>query len=338
MGVTSFILLSLGLTIAVQAQNCTKPEGGPNMSLTGDDILKDTFANGTTVRFACDTGYKPAGGSSSTTCINGDWSPRVTLRCDIKSCGSAGEVANGQIDYPDGNDFGHKAYVTCDPGYILVGNPTLNCGDKGWEGRLPVCEVVTCGPPETIDNGSYEPVLDVYEYLGVATYSCANGYTLNGSREIHCTDSGRFSPAPNCVRVECEDVDVPNGEVQLGGSRPPHGYLSSLTFRCNIGYEMSGSPSITCDINSNWIPGIPKCNRIPTTTTSSPGTTKPPGSGSNSGLKIGLGVAAAIAILLIVCCLSYRFGVPSCIWQKKGRRRGDTDKAAAKDGEDLALA
>ncbi|KAM9751866.1 membrane cofactor protein-like isoform 3-T3 [Menidia menidia] len=276
MGVNSFILLSLGLTIAVQAQNCIKHEGGPNMSLTGDDILKDTFANGKTVRFACDIGYRPAGGSSSTTCINGNWST-ITLRCEIKSCDSAGEVANGQIDYPEGVEFGHKAYVTCNPGHILVGESILNCGDKGWEERLPTCEVVTCGPPETIDNGSYEPVLDMYEYLGVVTYTCASGYTLNGSREIHCTDSGRFSPAPNCVRVECGDVDVPNGEVQLGGSRPPHGYLSSLTFRCNIGYEMSGSPSITCDINSNWIPGIPKCNRIPTTTTSSPGTTKPPG-------------------------------------------------------------
>ena len=148
--------------------------------------------------------------------------------------------------------------------------------------------MVRCGPPPLTDNPTYAPVLEVYDYGGAVVYTCKSGYTLNGSRELTCSDKGSFSPAPpNCIRkcfeyypnptflnvsvqsqhfpicflegVECEDVQILNGEVMLGSSRPPHGHKSSLTFKCSEGYTLIGSSTITCDINSQWGPGIPKC-------------------------------------------------------------------------------
>lgn len=63
------------------AQDCSRPALGENMDLKGDDVLKQSFPDGTTVRLACNIGYSAAGGSTAITCSAGTWS-RVSLRCE----------------------------------------------------------------------------------------------------------------------------------------------------------------------------------------------------------------------------------------------------------------
>lgn len=36
-----------------------------------------------------------------------------------KTCGSAGEVENGHVDYSNGNEFGDKIVITCNPGLVI---------------------------------------------------------------------------------------------------------------------------------------------------------------------------------------------------------------------------
>ena len=36
-----------------------------------------------------------------------------------RNCGSAGEVANGNVDYPEGTEFGDKLEVTCNTGLVI---------------------------------------------------------------------------------------------------------------------------------------------------------------------------------------------------------------------------
>lgn len=43
------------------------------------------------------------------------------------------------------------------------------------------------------------------------------------------------------------------------GSRPPHKYRASVTFKCKPEYTMVGNPTVTCNIDSKWSPGLPKC-------------------------------------------------------------------------------
>ncbi|XP_061591339.1 regulator of complement activation group 2 gene 1 isoform X6 [Cololabis saira] len=260
MGVSAFFLLSsLGLAITAQAQNCSRPVGNENMSLKGEDILKDTFPDGGKATFACNVGYRAAIGSPSVTCSAGVWSPTL-LQCEKKNCGSLGQLNNGDIDYVPGTEFGDKAVIRCNTGHILVGNEEIICGDKGWMGRLPECEVMTCNPPAAIADGTFIPVKEVYNFGDVVVYSCPKDYTLNGSRELSCSLGGKFShPAPKCVRVECADIsEIPNGRFKEG-SRPPHKYKATIMFECNQGYEMTGSPTLTCEINNQWSPELPKC-------------------------------------------------------------------------------
>ncbi|XP_078111844.1 C4b-binding protein alpha chain-like isoform X4 [Sander vitreus] len=261
MFVTYFLLLSsLGLVITTQAQNCSKPVGGDNMRLKGEDILLQTFPEGLKVTFACNIGYVTAGGSPSITCTAGKWTT-LKLTCERRDCGSAGEVDNGNVDY-EGTQFGDKLVVTCNTGFYMVPKDKgqIICGDQGWLDRLPTCEVVTCDPPPAVANGVFSPVKESYDYSEVVQYKCQKDYTLSGSSSISCSEHGTFGPAPTCVLVRCEDPTIDNAH-QTEGSRPPHGYRSTVTYECKSGYVMKGVRALTCGLDSQWAPALPTCQR-----------------------------------------------------------------------------
>ncbi|KAL6119490.1 cd46 [Pungitius sinensis] len=258
MDVTYLLLLSsLGLAVNTQAQDCSAPVG-ENMGMK--DPLPTTFPNGIKVSFECNVGYQSAGGSSSITCTNGTWSP-VKLKCEKKSCGNAGDVANGNVEY-HGVYFGDKLVVTCNTGFRIIGNGQMYCGDKGWLGRLPTCEAVACSTPELLTNGHFTPVKESYDFPEVVQYECQKDYTMSGSRTSSCSADGTFKPAPPaCIMVKCEEFNLPNGEV-LGGSRPPYKHQSTVILGCHSGYIMKGDSTQRCDLNSQWAPGLPTCELV----------------------------------------------------------------------------
>lgn len=53
------------------------------MQLKDEYITQETFPDGSTVSFRCDSGYTPAGGSAVITCNAGVWST-VLLKCESK--------------------------------------------------------------------------------------------------------------------------------------------------------------------------------------------------------------------------------------------------------------
>ncbi|XP_061908768.1 membrane cofactor protein-like isoform X2 [Entelurus aequoreus] len=360
MDILLFLRLSLfGLATIAQAQSCSTPPRGANMDLTDTDILTESFPDGGTATFACNVGYTPEGGSPTITCTAGTWS-QVTLICKRKTCGSIGNVPNGNVDYSQGNEFGDTISVSCNRGYILVGKDSFTCGDQGWEGgRLPSCEVVVCDPPPQLPNGLFSPGLESYTYGQVLQYSCEKDYTLNGSKIVECSDNGQFKPdRPNCVKVNCLEPIVEKAEWV---ARPPYGYKAMLTFQCLAGYTMNGSASITCGINSTWSPPAPSClpkqtttmpsdKKTPsspttptpkakqTTTTpsdktpSSPITPTPKGDGGNS-LWMPLGVALIVVIVLtvvIAACYHFR-GAFINKENKLGYRKGRSNSVATTD-------
>ncbi|XP_029689678.1 membrane cofactor protein-like isoform X2 [Takifugu rubripes] len=285
----TIIAVCLGLVVASQAQDCSKPVPGPNMNLKDSDIVLTTFPDGHKATFVCSLGYTTAGGSGVVTCTAGTWT-KVTLHCKKKICGSPGQVDNGEIKYLSGNEFGAKLVVKCNLGFRLVGKRELTCGDQGWLGRLPVCEVVTCDPPAGIPNGLFSPVKDVYNYREVVQYSCTGDLILSGSKSVTCSEDGTFTPGPpQCTEVECADPKVANGEW-VSGSHPPHKYLATVTYRCNAGYKMEGDATMVCSLNGQWMPGIPKCTGKPY-----PGSTAA-GSSPTVGWVVGILVVSVIML------------------------------------------
>ncbi|XP_026187591.1 C4b-binding protein alpha chain-like isoform X4 [Mastacembelus armatus] len=317
MGVTSFLLLSsLGLAM-VQAQNCPKPVPGNNMNLRGNDILKDTFENGAKVNFACSSGFTPGGGSPSITCTNGIWSP-VTLICQKKTCGSAGEVTNGNIEYVPDNEFGGKAVVKCNTGFISVGGIEMNCEDQGWTGRLPVCEVQTCLPPSQIENGGYQPEREIYRYLENIVYSCRTpDYTLVGENSRTCSSDGTFKPdPPTCAKIECKEPVVENGEW-ISGARPPYRPKSTVVLQCTSGYTMKGQATQTCDIRGEWSPGLPKCE--------------------STGNRLLTIILAVVGAIMFAICVAYGLYLRFCKKTQTGTQKDYRDSPTTKDGETEGL-
>eukprot|EP00064_Thunnus_orientalis_P004836 superscaffoldBa00000455_g4849 len=146
--------------------------------------------------------------------------------------------------------------------YRLVGRDKINCGDGGWDDRLPVCEAMTCDLPQ-IDfvGGSFTPVKDTYNYGEVVSFSCQKDYTVNGSKTISCSENEKFHPSPpTCVKVKCDEPVTPKDGYVSDRSPPPYGFKETVTFKCNNGYEMKGSSTVTCQINSTWTP-LPTCTR-----------------------------------------------------------------------------
>ncbi|XP_034083563.1 membrane cofactor protein-like isoform X8 [Gymnodraco acuticeps] len=316
----SFLLLltSVGLFLSAQAQDCSSPVGGDNMGLKGNDILLQSFPDGTKVTFACDVGYVTAGGSASITCTAGDWSS-LRMTCKRKQCGAFEDVPNGNVDYSQGNEFGDKLTVTCKPGYNLVGNPNILCGNEGWMGRPPVCEVMYCHPPKTPTIGSFYPVKEEYEYREVIVFSCPDTFTLNGSKSLSCSESGVFSPAvPECVQIDCKEPVVEFGHWD-SGSRGPYTYKATVTFKCDKGYRMTNSATIICGINELWEPALPKCEA--------------PDPNGGKRLYTGLGVAFAAIALVAIAGGLWRCGFLKRLMKKTGSGRGDACAVPTEEDE-----
>uniref|UniRef100_A0A8C8D533 Regulator of complement activation group 2 gene 1 n=1 Tax=Oncorhynchus tshawytscha TaxID=74940 RepID=A0A8C8D533_ONCTS len=273
------------MALPVQAQECSKPIGKPNMVLTGAFIAKETFGEGTTASFECEIGYVSAGGSRSVTCTAGVWST-VTLTCELRPCGSPGEVMNGRYNLP-GVLFGDRAVAFCDTGYMLVGSGVRNCMVDGWDGRVPVCEVVKCGKPPTIVNGGLViPPDEEYHYRSVVEYSCEKEFTLVGTKSIVCEKDGEFQPAPpECKMVSCLAPVVENG-VRIEGSLPPYQHKSFVTYKCNDGYKMMGEASLTCEIEG-WSASIPTCK--------------------DHTWKIVVGVLGGLGFVCVTGCIVYKY-------------------------------
>ncbi|XP_070766821.1 membrane cofactor protein [Enoplosus armatus] len=236
---------------------CGVPLTIKNANLADKYITKTSFASGEKVYYVCAVGYVQMGGSRSRWCNKGMWSP-LRLKCEPKSCGSAGEIENGQFTYT-GAEFGDTATAVCDDGHQLVGQATRTCMSRGWDGRVPVCEAVGCAEPaevmHAVMDGRQEPP---YTYNSVVRYRCRVG-TLTGERELWCTKDGTWSaPAPQCKEITCPTPNVP-GAFWTGPYDRLYRYRNIIYFECYPGYRKFGPSAATCGSDGRWFPGLPTC-------------------------------------------------------------------------------
>uniref|UniRef100_A0A1I7VSH6 Sushi, von Willebrand factor type A, EGF and pentraxin domain-containing protein 1 n=1 Tax=Loa loa TaxID=7209 RepID=A0A1I7VSH6_LOALO len=133
---------------------------------------KRPFPTETVATMSCDLGFRPVGVTSST-CLNGIWSPPVLGQCvhigsklyGVPLDGSISETraghcpalvspVNGWISYSNGAEKGSfptgtTAIVTCNPNYILLGLSTAVCTNGVFSPLL----LAHCVPgPENVDD------------------------------------------------------------------------------------------------------------------------------------------------------------------------------------------
>lgn len=115
-------------------------------------------------------------------------------------CGNPGVFENG-VFAPNKESYTlwERIEFTCNPGYELDGKEWRICNEKNQFDSLPVCRPITCPVPMAPDYGSVSPQQKDYFYNTVITYSCNDGYILEGAASATCLQSGVFSEStPTC--------------------------------------------------------------------------------------------------------------------------------------------
>lgn len=70
----------------------------------------------------------------------------LQLKCDEKHTTLAGcgnlHIANGEVHFPNGTDYGAVANITCSDGYDLSGKNQVLCSNDGkWEESAGFCVI-----------------------------------------------------------------------------------------------------------------------------------------------------------------------------------------------------
>ncbi|XP_018102063.1 complement receptor type 1 isoform X2 [Xenopus laevis] len=245
---------------------CESPPRLEFAQLGQGDIDKNIYLNGTTVKYECRPGFiKIPLISRTITCLdNFTWTAPESF-CRRRTCGNPGEIENGDFEPTDsGFQFGSSVTYKCHEGYRMISkkNTKFCQADGKWTSAFPKCEVMICTAPRDLIDGLYKPKKEEYSYQEAVTYVCNNNLALIGNRSAYCTTDGTWSSeAPVCKDVKCPEPKVPNA-IKISGFQGPYHINSAVSFKCNEGFMMNGSESITCNVENKWDPPLPECLRF----------------------------------------------------------------------------
>ncbi|KAG2466627.1 SVEP1 protein, partial [Polypterus senegalus] len=209
---------------------------------------------GSIVEYGCKHGYK-LDGQAVQQCVSGRrWSGR-TPTCKLVSCNVPETLDNGSIE---GDTFTYlsKIFYKCDPGFELKGPRMRACqANEQWDGYMPLCSPVSCGPPSVLENGMV--IGSEYTYKTKVIYRCNTGFVLEGDKNILCLSNGSWSfTAAVCRKVQClEPSYITYGEF-LGSER---GYGAEVKYSCKDGYTLQGKSILKCQSDGSWDDKAPQC-------------------------------------------------------------------------------
>lgn len=222
------------------------------------EVLENNFYN-TELEYDCQPGYKLIGARRRRCTETGEWdAPEPS--CYEEYCSTLPIVLNSHIVYT-GSGVNSRAEYVCDEGYTLVeGDFELLCQpDKTWLGALPSCQIVDCGKPPDIGNGTVEVTATTYG--SVATYDCFFGFVIEGSTEQHCDAYGLWNgTVPRCLAVTCQVPPlIVNGYIAYEGNM----YVDSqIEYECQECYKLNGTQYRSCTVEGLWTLDEPTCNLI----------------------------------------------------------------------------
>uniref|UniRef100_H2Y5C8 Sushi domain-containing protein n=1 Tax=Ciona savignyi TaxID=51511 RepID=H2Y5C8_CIOSA len=245
------------------AITCNRPDEIAFGSLT---TAGDNFEIGETVTYTCNDGYEIAGQDVLTCTVTGEWSHDEPTCTRIIQCATPDEPLNGgfspnQLAY----DITDVVTFTCADGFILNGQSQITCEDTGlWSDDEPTCDrkIIQCATPDEPLNGGFSPNQPAYDITEVVTFTCADGFILNGQSQITCQDTGLWSDdEPICDAITCNRPDeIAFGSLTTAGER--FEIDETVTYICNDGYEIVGQNVLTCTVTGEWSHDEPTCTRI----------------------------------------------------------------------------
>ncbi|XP_037680746.1 complement receptor type 2 isoform X2 [Choloepus didactylus] len=221
-----------------------------------------------TVTFKCNNGFTLKGSSQIRCKANNTWEPEVPV-CE-KDCQPPSVIHHGQHTGGSRVLFvsGMTVVYTCDPGYLLVGNKSVQCMPSGiWRPSAPWCEEASCKP---VREQHKELPLDTAVPFNT---SCKDGYQLTGHAYEECRDADKgvwFRKIPLCKVIQCPPPPkIPNGSHTHVMARH-FLYGNEVSYECDQGFDLMGEKNIRCISDAkghgSWSGHPPECFQPPPVT------------------------------------------------------------------------
>ncbi|KAG1682702.1 Limulus clotting factor C [Nymphon striatum] len=176
---------------------------------------------------------------------------------------------NGFADHSSTKE-GSSIMYRCQGNYKLYGKATNKCLREGdWVNQPPIC-VDTCEVPKNLPvqmevkvvNDDLPSVSSINLEATKITFSCNQGYNLDGYNTLTCVGSSWNGPTPRCSVITeqlvlCDDPGTPKGGSRKGTG--PFTAGMSINFSCNENSILIGSEKIVCSSDGKWSNAIPSC-------------------------------------------------------------------------------
>uniref|UniRef100_H2Z1V2 Sushi, von Willebrand factor type A, EGF and pentraxin domain containing 1 n=1 Tax=Ciona savignyi TaxID=51511 RepID=H2Z1V2_CIOSA len=239
----------IGLPPACPPISCGTPT-----TIANGFYVSTGFTYRTNATYSCHDGYYPTGSLTSICQSDRRWSVHPT--CHPKDCGSPPYTEHSNVNVTSTLYPAVLQYV-CNEGFESQTPSTLECTDGGvWSDKHWSCDPVPCGSPPDVPHAVSMATGTTF-LSEVATYSCGDGYVLDGDAKIRCTETGEISPAPECLPVVCGAPPIKhNSQVQY----------EKITFGHSALYpDGNEAPTHTthCTANRTWLPTVPSNACVP---------------------------------------------------------------------------
>ncbi|XP_070252782.1 complement receptor type 2-like [Myotis yumanensis] len=211
---------------------------------------KDQYSYNDTVAFDCSLGFTLKGSKRIRCSAEGTWEPSAPV-CE-KECQAPPEILNGQKEDRHGMRFepGTSIKYSCDPGYVLMGEESINCTSEGvWTPTVPKCKEAECEP---IGKYLYKKPQDRVIRPDVNS-SCDEGSRLGESVYQLCQGTiPWFMEIRLCLEITCPPPPVIDNGAHTGSSSEDFLYGTTVTYSCNPGpekgveFNLIGESTIRC--------------------------------------------------------------------------------------------
>ncbi|XP_067387992.1 complement decay-accelerating factor-like [Emydura macquarii macquarii] len=330
------LLWLLGLVALLPAGAGGQCGALPTLSsaISSDTDRTEGFPVHTTVTYRCREGFVKIPGKSDTfVCLsNSQWS-NIEEFCG-RGCLEPPRLKSAVLTETDASKsyypVGINVSYVCRPAYESTElSPVITCLENvTWSEAPEFCLGKSCYVPKGPEHGRPDDTTN-HQFGAKVSILCDDGYRIIGDPFIWCLFNGdqvEWSKFPTCQLITCSPPpNITNG-MYSGSSVENFDYNSSVTYKCNNNFLLTGEASIHCTTKDKthgvWNGSAPECKVIntqdkPTTVpaggadgggnasvinTQDKPTTVPAGGadggGNASGPGIGIGTGIGIGIVL----------------------------------------
>ncbi|CAD5124417.1 DgyrCDS12702 [Dimorphilus gyrociliatus] len=195
---------------------------------------------GQTATFKCFPGFSISPNGNVNCQADGKWSS--SPKCESQNCPPRGPPPNSVLSRVHGEGFEYGTVLTtqCNEGFeYYKGNHVIYCKNGGeWSGELATCRKKKC-PVTQIPNASSNKQTAFIEFEDVITYTCKEGFEINGTASLACKADQTLGSLPYCQdKNEC-----------LGSHGCQHkceNSIGSYICKCRDGFKLSANDGKTC--------------------------------------------------------------------------------------------